>query len=478
MIRRKALILYILALVGLLSGAGAQAQQIVRLTLDKAIEIALSDNPTIKIANLEIERQDWVLKETKGGLLPTLDVTGSYTRSIVKSEMGKGMSFDPDNMVNATANLNLPLFAPSVYKTLRMNQEQMRAAVEAARGSRIVLVNEVKKAYYNVLLAERSLEVLRASETNLAHTVNEIQNKYDNELASEYDLITAQVRLSNLKPTILQTENSINVAKKLLKMYLSFPEEVEIEIQGDFVDLTNELTLGYIPTQDVSNNSDIRSLDIQINVLQEQLKLQKTARMPYISAFANLQIYGRDPLNMSDLFSAESQGEPFAGTMNWEGEDGSKGSWTGRDMWQSSLMPPPSSSSFLWTNPFAVGVQISIPIFSGFTNTRKEKQIQNSIGQLQHQRGYLEDGVNVDLDNAINEILTSAAMVNANALTIEQAQKGYDISKTRYNAGMGTMLELNSAELQLTQAKLNHTQAIYDYLSAQADYDKIIGNEE
>ena len=66
----------------------------------------------------------------------------------------------------------------------------------------------------------------------------------------------------------------------------------------------------------------------------------------------------------------------------------------------------------------------------------------------------------------------------ANKATIEQAQKGYDISRTRYDAGMGTMLEVNNAELQLTQAKLNYTQAIYDYLSAQADYDKLLGKEE
>ena len=63
----------------------------------------------------------------------------------------------------------------------------------------------------------------------------------------------------------------------------------------------------------------------------------------------------------------------------------------------------------------------------------------------------------------------------AQELTVEQARKAYSISDTRYRAGAGTILELNSAQLAQTQAQLNYTQAIYDYLAAEADYEKIIG---
>ena len=67
--------------------------------------------------------------------------------------------------------------------------------------------------------------------------------QYKHGLASEYDLLTAQVQLSNLKPTILQTENSIKLAKLMLKMYLSIPEDVEIEVVGELDALAAELTL-------------------------------------------------------------------------------------------------------------------------------------------------------------------------------------------------------------------------------------------
>lgn len=472
--------LLILSLFAALSCVVGRAEEPIKaeLTLEKAIEIALSDNPTIKIANLEVDRQEYVRKETRGHLLPTVSATGTYTRTIVKSEMGKGMSFDPDNMVSAGATLTLPLFAPSVYKTLRMNEQQMRAAVEEARASRVILVNEVKKAFYNILLAKRSLEVLGVSENNLQQTVDEIEHKFKNEIASEYDLITAQVQLSNLQPTILQTKNSIEVAYKLLKMYLSLPSDLPLEVVGNLDDFADEAKSAQLGERSLSYNTELKAMEIQIGLLEQQLKVQKTVRMPTLAAFAEFQVSGRDPLDMSSLMGGGDYAEPFMGEMKWKGSDGTTGSWTGSGSWRSTMVIPKGSSSFMWTNPFHVGVTISIPIFSGLTNTYKERQIKNSLSQLRMQRDYIEENIGVELENAINDILTSAAMVNANALTIEQAEKGYQISKTRYDAGMGTMLEMNSAELQLTQAKLNHTQAIYDFLSAQADYERILGREE
>ena len=215
--------------------AGASAQM--RLTLPQALDLALSENPTVKVAEMEVQRYDYVKRQTWGNLLPQISASGSYTRSIVKSEMRGGISFGADNTFAVQGDLSLPLFAPSVYRTLKMNDAQMATAVEAARASRIDLTAEVKKAFYNILLAEQSLAVLRESEATVQRTVDDTQVQYKHGLASEYDLLTAQVQLSNLKPTILQTENSIKLAKLMLKMYLSIPEDVEIEIRPEDIEM-------------------------------------------------------------------------------------------------------------------------------------------------------------------------------------------------------------------------------------------------
>lgn len=434
----------------------AESPAVLKLSLDEAIDLALSENPTVKVADLEIERYDYVRKETLGNLYPSLSVSGTYTRAIIKSEISKGLSFGADNTIAASADIALPLIVPSVWRTARLNQIEMQNAVESARASRIDLVNSVKKGYYNILLAQQSLAVLKASEANVQQTVDDTRLQYEHGLASEYDLITAEVQLSNLQPSIIQTTNSIDVAKRLLKMYMSLPDNVDIELEGSLDDFRDAVLSGNDGlSTDISQNSALRQLDIQADMLEQQLKVAQTSRMPTLSAFGSVSISGNDMERLN--FGAMTGGS-----------DGS------------TSTPGTTESvknSFYWQHPISAGIQLSIPIFSGFRNTNKLKQIRNSMAQLDLQRIYLQQSTEVEVRSSINDLLTARETMFANEKTVQQAQKAYDISNTRYKAGAGTILELNTSELALTQARLNYSQAIYDYLSAKADYDRIVGRE-
>ena len=425
--------------------AGASAQM--RLTLPQALDLALSENPTVKVAEMEVQRYDYVKRQTWGNLLPQISASGSYTRSIVKSEMRGGISFGADNTFAVQGDLSLPLFAPSVYRTLKMNDAQMATAVEAARASRIDLTAEVKKAFYNILLAEQSLAVLRESEATVQRTVDDTQVQYKHGLASEYDLLTAQVQLSNLKPSILQTENSIRIAKLMLKMYLSIPEQVEIEVEGELDAMRDKVLAGTEGlTTDTSDNSDLRTLELQEDLLRLQLKAENASRLPTIGAFGNFTLTGN---NMGSVSF-----DPDKMTMT-SVKDG-----------------------YFWQNPLSAGIRVSVPLFSGLTKMNRSREIKNQISQIGLQRTYARQQVDVQVRSALNDLLTARETMYAQELTVEQARKAYKISDTRYRAGAGTILELNSAQLSQTQAQLNFSQAIYDYLSAKAEYDRIVGKEK
>ncbi len=440
----------IVCLAAMLSvGFVASAQQF-ELSLDKALEIALSDNPTIVVSQLEIERQDWVRKQTIGSLLPNVSVQSQYSYSIVKQEMAKGLSFGADNTINNQASLSLPLYAPTVYETLKMNRTQMEQAVESARSSKISLTNEVKKGYYNILLAEQSLEVLKESEKSIAETVANTEAMYKQGLASEYDLLSAQVQLSNLRPNIVQTENSIKASKLLFRMYLGLPAEVDFVLEGSLDDFADEVAAATVPTDsvDLSANADLRSLEFQAKMLEHQLKLTNASRLPTVAAFSTFIYSGNDnSMNFGEIIGG-SMGGPTTPT-------------TKKEWW--------------WQNPLSAGVSISIPLFSGGRNINKAHEIRNSLHQLSLQRDYLTQSVNVQVESAFNNILAAKEKMNSNEITVRQAGKAYEIAQVRYNAGTGTILELNSSELSLTQAKLNYSQAIYDFLAARADYEKVIG---
>ncbi len=441
---------------------GATEVTTMQLSLQEAIDLALSENPTIKVADLEVERYDYVRKETLGNLYPSITASGTYTYAVVKSEISKGLSFGADNTIAAAAEVGLPLVMPAVWRSIKMTKIQMENAVEQARASRIDMVNAVKKAYYNILLAEQSLAVLRSSEEMVSKTVEQTRVQYEHGLASEYNLLTAEVQLSNLQPSIIQTANSIDIAKRLLKMYLSLPENVDIALVGTLDDFRDAILNGNEPlSTDVSENSTLKQLDIQAELLRQNLKLTQTSRMPSLVAFGQFAYSGND-----------MQRPDFSAMMGGGAAGGATG--TTPDAGTAEAV----KKSFYWQHPISVGLSLSVPIFSGFKNTNKVRQVRNQIRQLEIQREYVAKSTDVQVRTAINNLLTAREKMFANEKTVAQAQKAYDISNTRYKAGAGTILELNSSELSLTQAKLNYSQAIYDYISAKADYDQIVGKEE
>ena len=437
--------------MGLVSFGIATAQQtgeVLTLSINEAIELALSDNPTVKVANLEIERYDYVRKQTISSLYPSVDVSGQYSLAIRRQEMTQGFSFGGKNTFNVGGSVALPLFVPAIYEQLKMTRTQMESAVESARATRIDMVASVRSAYYNVLLAEQSLSVLKEAIATTEKVVANTKSLYENGLASEYDYLTAEVQLSNLKPQVLQTENAIGLTKLQLKMYLSIPEGVDIAVVGTLDDFRDQVLLNEDYSYDIEDNTTVRSLDIQAKMLKHQERLIQSSRMPSIAAFGQISYIGQERVDISGLMGG---GMPRATA----GEQ----------------------SKFWWQAPISVGAQISIPIFAGFKKTNQLREVRNQMSQLNIQREYAEQGIRLQIEQAINTLLTARETMLSNELTVQQAEKAYNISLTRYNAGAGTILELNSSQLSLTQAQLSYSQSIYDYLSAYASYEKALGKE-
>jgi outer membrane protein TolC len=189
-------------------------------------------------------------------------------------------------------------------------------------------------------------------------------------------------------------------------------------------------------------------LDIQRDLLEHQEKLIQTSRMPTIAAFGQISYIGQERSDLGGLLGGAMGGASTA-----------------------------EQSKFWWQYPINVGAQISIPLFAGFKKTNQLREVRNQMKQLDIQRQYAEDGIRLQVEQSINTLITARETMLSNELTVEQATKAYDISLTRYNAGAGTILELNASQLSLTQAQLSYSQSIYDYLNAYAQYEKALGVE-
>ena len=440
--------------VGLMSLGVAQAQCL-ELSLEKAIEIALSDNPTVKVADMEVERYDYVYKQAVSSLYPQIDASAQYALAIRKQEMSKGLSFGGKNTFNVAGNISLPLFVPSVYEQMKMTETQMEAAVESARASRVDMVAAVRSAYYNILLAEQSLNVLSEAVATTQKVVDDTKVLFENGLASEYDYLSAEVQLSNLKPQVLQAENGVAITKMQLKMYLSLAKDVEIVVSGSLDDFRDMVLMGEDYNYDLSENTTLKSLDINAKLIDHQIKLIQTTRMPTIAAFGQVSLIGQERVDLSGLLGG--------------------GGAAGGAQQQAITRASSDQSKFWWQVPITVGAQINIPIFSGLKKTNQLREARNQKTQLELQREYAEEGIRLQVNQAINNLLTQRETMLSNAKVVEQATKAHMISEKRYYAGAGTMLELNNAQLVMTQAQLNYSQSIYNYLTAYAEYERVLG---
>ncbi|GHT54277.1 transporter [Bacteroidia bacterium] len=421
------------------------AQPPIELTLEKAIEIALSENPSVKVADLEIQKVDYAKKSAWYGLIPSLEATGQYSKYLAPSTMSlAGMVVKLPTDFNATASLqlSLPLFVPALWKSIQMTVLDMQLAVEKAHASRITLRNDVTKAYFSVLLAQDSYQALQDGYSLAEEVYSQAKKRFELGLSAEYDAISAEVQMKNLQPNLLEVENGIEQAKLYLKVLMGIDASVPLTILGNLSsyekDIVQTNTSDKVST---GENTDLKQLDIQKQQLRKALELQQTQRMPTLAAFGQYS---------------------YAGT----GNKAAMSFFTGQ-------MEPASKSWF--SQGLLAGLQLNIPLTGIFTNKAKEKQTAIQIYQLDIQRDYLRKSIDLQITVAIDNMNKAAKQVEAARDNEQLAQKGYEISSKRYENGAGTVLELQNASLAVTQSQLAYNQAIQSYLASKADLDKILG---
>ena len=172
-----------------------------RLSLDECLRIALSENPTIKVAEMEITKVDYAKKEARGQLMPELSFSGQYSRTLAKQTMymdteqgTAAFKVGRDNSYTTGFNATIPIVVPTLWKSLRLTDNQMLQNVEAARASRLSLVNQVKNAYYALLLAIDSKRVIEENHATAKLNADIFQKKYELGTASEYDASSCNSR--------------------------------------------------------------------------------------------------------------------------------------------------------------------------------------------------------------------------------------------------------------------------------------------
>ena len=453
------------------------------LTLNDALQIALSENVAVKVADQEIQRTEYARKGTYSSLFPQINASGAYQRTIKKQVMymdsdsgsdseggGFGMlsslapyfmrinelsdkaGLDPVKMedsgssssnsgfavgrwntYNYGVSASMPLVNAQLWESLKISGQSVDLAVEKARSSRLDMVTQVKQAYYAVLLAKEAFNVYKDVYENAVDNFGQTEKRYNAQKASELEYTRAKSTVAAAIPNVYNAESSVILALWQLKAVMGVDLDRNIDVSGSLEDFSKEMFRDIHENGEASleYNTTMRQLAIQAEQLASTVRMQKAAYYPTLAASFSYSMIAMT----NDFKFSEYQWSPYS----------------------------------------YVGVSLSIPIFTGGKRHYDIRQTKVQAAQLDLQRVETERQLKIAIRQYLNTMETNMNSFNSATEAVALAQKAYDIAAKSYKVGKSTITELNDAQLTLTQASLAQSQAVYNFVVAKSNLEKTIG---
>ena len=411
----------------------------VHIDLKKAIEIGLSESPSMRIADRDIQIKQQYKKEQIVSLFPDVSLSGSYQYTILKQSMAMSMGgqdmnikVGKDHNYSVGATLSLPLIVPSLWSSLKLSQMDIELAMENARSSKLELVNQIKQAYYTYLVAQQAYEVLQQSYANTEASNELVIKQYDQGLVSSFEKLRSNVALQNLRPDVTSAAKAANLAYMRLKIILGLDINEPVIFDGHLDDYETEVLNAKVPTLgeiSMDENSSLKQLDMGIQQLQQSKKIIKGSSCPSLA---------------------------LSGSLMYNGMGDTGGSF----------------NNFPYS---VIGLGLSVPIVSWAGTSYKLKQADLNIENMQDQRVDIERNLRLGAQSYLNDMQQAIENLASDKETMLQAEETYNIAKKQYEVGMNTWLDLNTAELMVTSTRLTYCQSLFNYLTAKASLDALMG---
>ena len=413
------------------------------ISREECIDIALSQSPTIRIADLEVKRVNYSKRETVGNLLPQIGFSLSYQRSIelqtIRMNMGgqsQKLKMGSDNTWNTGFSLSLPIIAPTLWKAISISDTQIAQNLESARSSRLELVNQVNKAYYALMLAISSKDVIKQQYNIAKYTAEIYRKQFEQGTASEYDVLRSEVQVRNIEPSLLDADISVKQCQLSLNVLMGIDDALNLYPNVTMEDMQQDMyayLLDSIDSKVIAGNSSLRSLELQQKMAKQNVDVKKLAWLPTLGASFNV---------------------------NWL-----------------SLSNGPMFKDVDFSPYSSLGVQLSIPIFSGGTKWYQMKQAQVQEKELALQKENLVNSLNMQVNLALDNINRQAKQIDSSKEGVRQAQKAHDIMLKSFQIGAASYLQLQDSELANSSAQLSYLQSIYNYLVSTSELDLLLGKD-
>lgn len=431
---RKTLILAFVFIVA--SGGVSFAETI--LTVEKVRQRALGYNRQLLSAKKELERSKAEIISARSGALPQLSLDGRYTRNLTTRDFFFGdekIPISKNNEFDLSLSLTQPLYiGGKVGSALKIAKIYREYSSEKVKEVEREIVYNAEAIFYGAILAESNLDVIKKESQVWSLNLEIAEKLFSQGMISEYELLRARVEKLNIEPQMIFAESDMNLSRKRLKSFLGLPLEEEISLVTDLTDTATVVmpVLDTLVALAITERPELKQANLQKRGYEKAVRIARGNWLyPNIYANATYQITG----SSGDRYFRDSERS---------------------DSWTASLL-------------------VNIPIFDGARTIGEVRKAKVDYYQAMLTEQQLFDDIRLEVEQVYDNLIQTDKALEMQTETIAQAEEGKRIADLRYESGIGTQLEVLSAQTALTLARTQFIQTVYSYRLAKAALKKATG---
>lgn len=414
------------------------------LTMDKAVEMAIDNNLGLKQTILNNEAKRRSAQTPWNVFIPSVDVSSTLGRLNNEPQaMAMGgvviRPADPQWFLSSSLQLTLNLNI-GTFKGIKQTVEEYEAGKITIEKAKLQLERDVRKAYYNLLLAREQITLLRESYRNADRQVAMAQANYRGGLIPEVNLLQVQVARENLKPQIDDAENMYRMAMASFALFLGLPYDAEF----DLAPLPGDAEFIALEVQDLISKAAANKPEIEeLRRGLSALKAQKT------SLFYNLYTPTLSlGFNMDPRFTKDPMKDNWLNFTDWQQQQGM----------------------------FRITLTWRLNALFPFTREYQSYQaMDDAVKAMELGLTRTIQGTEAEVYNIIMQLEKTRTTAEAQKMTVNLAERTLRLSETAYRNGLKQFLEVQNDELALRQARLGSLQQNYNYLMSLLDLEYAIG---
>ncbi len=427
------------------------------LTFDAAVVRALRDGEEVRSANASVDVADAQIGLARSTGLPQLRLNSGYNQvvenaraTIVGSVFGQAFTY------TANAQLSQPLFLGGRVVAGSRAASAVRSAARASTAEvRGQVVVDVERAYLNALFTKRLIEIQQRNLQLADDRVNQATQLENAGRASRYDVLRLKVERANLEPAVVQAQNDYAIAVLNLRRLVNVPSERPLTLTSELDTLALQRLLATVDTSPTArvDRPAIRAAELTLSAREAGVRVARADLLPSITA----------TLTSGFLALPGSNGLPTQGGTT-----------------SPTLCPPGSAPTRVcqnngWFTDRSFGFQVSWPIFDGLRTKANIENAHAQVDQSSIQLALVREQVAIEAAAARAEFGRARTLFDARRQTVAEANEAYDLSVLRNTRGVGTVLDVSDAQLNLVRAQVNAARAIYDVFLAAADLARATG---